>query len=31
LVAGAVIVLAAGLVAVGRRRWRHGARLSHDE
>ena len=31
LVAGAIIVLAAGLVAVGRRRWRHGARLSHDE
>lgn len=31
LVAGAVIVLAAGLLAVGRRRWRHGARLGHDE
>lgn len=31
LVAGAVIILAAGLVAVGRRRWRHGARPSHDE
>ena len=31
LVAGAVIVLAAGLLAVGRRHWRHGARLGHDE